>query len=675
VGPVVCLGTHILDVLGRPVTELPPGQGRLTLQEIRATAAGTAAGTSVNLAKLGVDVRNIGAVGDDALGELLLSLLDISGVDHSLVIRKEGAATSATILLIRPNGERPAMHAPGADRLLTADDISDAHVAAIMGAAVVHVGGPDVLTGLDPATLAVWLRQARGGGAVVTLDLLRSVSPATAQHLAPLLREVDWCLPNEEQIKGLTGQRDLRAAIRTVRSFGPSGVAVTCGADGCLLQDGEDLVKLPALPVDVVDTTGCGDAFDAGFITGLLLGNTPAEAAWLATACAAAVATGLGSDAGIVDLEGCLSLLEEPRLGGADLERATEAAKALRARASLAGLVEVRGRRHRRRGKAGRPYLDRPRYASLPLADGGGHSAWKLFGEGDSVGLLNTVTPSDVVNAARLVRRGAVFPLNAPIDLIDPPLDPARRRVRHQVLATNPEAVEGLDDVLDDFFPQASSQWDSLAHIAWQPGVFYNGATLEDIKTRGRNTVDHWARRGIVARAVLLDVERAFGAKGRGPTAVGSLALSPSDLELTRAYERVAYSSGCVLLLRTGFLAWYRDLDRAERSELPTHLSAPGLEHTEDMAAYLWDNGVAAVAADNFSVEVWPPDRSEEARPFGFLHRALMGLLGMAIGELWDLDALAEDCAQDGRYESLLVSAPLHVPGGIGSPANALALK
>src|SRR5439155_19188614 len=108
-GRVVCLGVHIVDVLGRPVTHIPPGQGRLVLDEIRVTAAGTAAGTSVDLVKLGARVTNLGAVGDDLLADLLISLLSRYGVDTSRLVRKPGQRTSATILPIRPNGERPAL--------------------------------------------------------------------------------------------------------------------------------------------------------------------------------------------------------------------------------------------------------------------------------------------------------------------------------------------------------------------------------------------------------------------------------------------------------------------------------------------------------------------------------------------------------------------------------------
>jgi sugar/nucleoside kinase (ribokinase family) len=326
-GPVVCIGAHILDVLGRPVSSIPPGQSSVLLDEIRATAAGTAAGTSVDLAKLGVSVQNMGAVGDDALGQLLVALLGAHGVDTRLLLQKRGQRTSATILPIRPNGERPALHAPGADHLFCPTDIGGAHRSALASAAVVHVGAPDTMSAFPPADLAALLAAARATGALVTMDVLRVGAPGSLDDLAPVLGQVDWFLPNEQQLRAATGRSDLVEAAEVVRGLGAGAVAVTCGSDGCVVYDDElGEVALPSLPVDVVDTTGCGDGFDAGFITALLLGAGPVESAWLGIACGALVATGLGSDAGIKSLEQTLSVLAEraPVAGG------KEAAAALR---------------------------------------------------------------------------------------------------------------------------------------------------------------------------------------------------------------------------------------------------------------------------------------------------------------------------------------------------------
>jgi len=314
-----------------------------------------------------------------------------------------------------------------------------------------------------------------------------------------------------------------------------------------------------------------------------------------------------------------------------------------------------------------------PTYDELPRDLSGAGSAWGLYGDEDSIGRLNLITPDIVRDAVDLVRRGATFGLDTPLWAFDPPLDSTRTTARHRVLRGGAGAVEDLDDVLDDYFPQIASQWDSLAHIAARPGVFYNGRSVDDVLDRGFNTIDHWSRHGVVTRGVLLDVARDYAKGERSPATDGSISIA--DLEAAREAAGLSFSEGCAIVLRTGFLASYRELGQEARRSLASDLRAPGIEHTEAMARYLWDSGAAAVISDSFATEVWPPDFSESARPYGFLHRVLIGLLGFAIGELWNLEDLALDCATDGVYEFLLASAPLNVTGGIGSPANALAIK
>ncbi len=316
-----------------------------------------------------------------------------------------------------------------------------------------------------------------------------------------------------------------------------------------------------------------------------------------------------------------------------------------------------------------------PRYAELPAAPLGGKSAWGLFGPDDSAGLLNLQTTSSVLACVGLVKRGVVFPLDAALDAVDPPLDADRGTPRHRLLHKPGPGLEDLDDVYDNFYPQISSQWDSLAHVAYSPGVFYNGATDQDVLSGGRNTIDHWARRGIVARAVLLDLQRSLASASGRYAPDGGAAFSVAELEAAREQAGVSYSPGCIILLRTGFLGWYTSQPWSARAAVARDLRAPGVEHSEDMARYLWDSGAMGVASDTFAVEVWPPDLSPDAAPFGFLHRILIGQFGMALGELWWLDSLAADCAQDGVYEFMLTSSPLNSTGGIGSPPNALALK
>jgi sugar/nucleoside kinase (ribokinase family) len=308
-GRVVVLGAHILDVLGRPVEAIPPGQGSARLEEIRATAAGTAAGTGVDLAKLGAAVYAVGAVGDDLLADMLTAVLGAHGVDTGGLVRKRGAQTSATILPIRPNGERPALHVPGAMPRLALADID---LAAVADCRALLVGAPDALGAFAREGLGTVVRAAAAAGALVVVDVLRQGSPRDLELISGVLNKADWFLPNRDQLCALTGRSDLAGAAGDVLALGTGGVAVTLGAAGCLVtrEDGE-LEHVPAIAVPVVDTTGCGDGFNAGMIAGLLLGCGHADAARLGVACGSLVATGLGSDAGIRSLGQVLDFLRQ----------------------------------------------------------------------------------------------------------------------------------------------------------------------------------------------------------------------------------------------------------------------------------------------------------------------------------------------------------------------------
>jgi sugar/nucleoside kinase (ribokinase family)/ribulose-5-phosphate 4-epimerase/fuculose-1-phosphate aldolase len=326
-GQVTVLGAHILDVLGRPVEAIPPGQGSARLTEIRATAAGTAAGPGVDLAKLGASVLAVGAVGDDLLGDMVAAAMARHGVDTSGLSRKSGAQTSATILPIRGNGERPALHVPGATSLL---ELADVNLDQVRGSRALLVGAPDALGGIVGDGLAQVIGAARAGGALVAVDVLHPGRPQDLERIAGLLGVADWFLPNEDQLLALTGRDDLGPAIEDVLALGVGGVAVTCGADGCVIawQGGGAPLSLPAIKVDVVDTTGCGDGFTAGMLAGLLLGADPVDAAWLAIACGSLVATGLGSDAGIESLGQALDFLGRAQPAVADRIAAAAARRA-----------------------------------------------------------------------------------------------------------------------------------------------------------------------------------------------------------------------------------------------------------------------------------------------------------------------------------------------------------
>ncbi len=312
---VVSLGIHILDVLGRPVHRIPPRQDVDLLEEIRLTVAGTAAGTSVDLAKLGASVLAMGALGEDAAGNFIVDTMNRYGIDTSGLRRKSGVQTSATMLPIRPNGERPALHVLGANAELTLDDID---WDAIANARHLHFGGTYLMPKLDGEPTARILKFARDHGVPTTLDLIAINRPDLLEVIEPVLPSIDYFMPGLEEARMISGLQDRAEVIRffldkgvrnTVFKMGEEGSSIASqGAHGALVE-----TRLPAFETTIIDSTGCGDSYCAGFIIGLLKGWDLAECGRLGSACGALVITGLGSDAGIVDLDQTIAFMNSAR--------------------------------------------------------------------------------------------------------------------------------------------------------------------------------------------------------------------------------------------------------------------------------------------------------------------------------------------------------------------------
>lgn len=302
-----------------------------------------------------------------------------------------------------------------------------------------------------------------------------------------------------------------------------------------------------------------------------------------------------------------------------------------------------------------------PCYEELPALGGTDvRHAWRVWGDGDRLGTLNHLTDAVCVQALRIPRLGRRVNLNLPLTLPDPPLY-GRSPLRHRVFERDRNTVE---DILDQFDPQSSSQWDSLRHIRAREFGFYGGVRAA-ADTLGIHTM---AQHGLVARGVLVDLPRYWAAVGMAVDPLTSRAVCAAELQRAAALQRVRFRPGDLLLVRTGWLSRYL----SEGGVPQQHLDMPtcvGLDAGHATAAFLWDGRFAAVAADNPAVEVLPGDPRD-----GSLHRRLIPALGMPLGELWNLEELAAVCAASGRHECCVVSVPLNIPGGVASPANALAV-
>lgn len=301
---VAAVGVHVLDTHVLGIASIPEGSDGQIVDTIRFSPAGTAGGTAVVLARLGAEVASFGGIGADPIGRTLAALLEAEGVDVSGLVRKDGHQTSASVIPVRPNGDRPAWHCIGANGAFT---LADLDLDRLRGITHLHLGGPEFLGGPAAAEL---LAHARTLGATTSVDVLAPGDPGMLAWIADALPHTDYLLPNDEQALGFTGAADLASAARALLGHGAGCVAVTQGAQGALVATADELFEVPALPIppsELADTTGCGDAFSAGFLRGLSLGRDPRGAARLGCATAAQVARGLGTDAGSYDLAAVLA--------------------------------------------------------------------------------------------------------------------------------------------------------------------------------------------------------------------------------------------------------------------------------------------------------------------------------------------------------------------------------
>lgn len=305
------------------------------------------------------------------------------------------------------------------------------------------------------------------------------------------------------------------------------------------------------------------------------------------------------------------------------------------------------------------------------------YCTWDLFDTEPERGTANYAGPAEVRDAAALVRRGAVFGLDYPLDAFQPPIASARTAARHSIMSRH---RDHRDDRLDGFWLQGSTHLDGLRHRRHADHGFYNGVADEQIIP---NTpalgINRWAEHPIVGRGVLIDVGRFRDSLGSPIDHHGGEPLDIGLLDDALAAQGTQLRDGDLLLLRTGWAQWYsEDASTSEREHVRAAKSCTGLAQTHEAIEWFADHRIALAASDTFALECLP---AVSGSPFGadtdhgMMHQDLIALLGLPIGELWKLDELSVDCAADGRYECLLTVKPLNLTGGVGSPANATAVK
>ena len=292
---------------------------------------------------------------------------------------------------------------------------------------------------------------------------------------------------------------------------------------------------------------------------------------------------------------------------------------------------------------------------------------------------MNYIRPEDVVGASRLVTTGRPISLAIPVDEQGPQtggfgrFNPIHLMIRdgngaitgttvRDFYGGRDRHIRGTDDIL--ILPlQSGTQWDALGHIVFENKI-YNGYDASEVGSRGaiRNDIAKLRDR-VAGRGVLLDVPRSRGVAWLEP----GEAIHVADLEAAERAQGVTVGRGDIVLVRTGQIAQCRD---AGSWGAYAGGAAPGL--ALDTAEWIHERQLAAVASDTWGLEVLPNETEDVFQP---LHIILIVGMGLLMGEIFDLEELADDCAADGRYEFLFTAPPLPITGGVGSPINPIAIK
>lgn len=263
----LCAGLAVADHLCIPLHRLPRAGELLLTERLELQTGGHAANVSTNLAKLGVKVGIAARIGPDLFGQFVRERLARSGVQTDSLVETPGVDTSGTLIINVQGEDRRFIHAIGANGEFDGTEITAEHLKQIR---VLYVGGLFALPKLSAAALQRLFQNARAAGVITLLDL---VIPGPADYLSTLREVLPWTdvfLPNNDEAAIITGQHDPVEQAKVFRDLGTKTTVITCGGEGTVVLTGTELLRSQAFPVEFVDGTGSGDAFAAGFISGLL---------------------------------------------------------------------------------------------------------------------------------------------------------------------------------------------------------------------------------------------------------------------------------------------------------------------------------------------------------------------------------------------------------------------
>lgn len=305
---ITCLGILVADLVGKPVDQYPE-RGKLVLvDQLELHSGGCAANTGVALAKIGIDTAIIGKVGNDGLGDFMVSALERNGVDTRGVARDTEVGTSGTMVVVHSDGERDFIHYLGANATLVEDDIN---WDIIKGSKILHVAGSFLMPAFDGQPTANVLKKAQEMGIITTIDTAWDSKGRWMSALEPCLPYVDYAVPSIEEARMVTGQKDPADVAKVFMDHGVKVVGLKMGEKGSYIRTADTEISVPRFTVNAIDALGAGDSFAAGFLTGVLKGWDLEKTGRFANAVGACCVMALGATTGIKTLDETCALIDE----------------------------------------------------------------------------------------------------------------------------------------------------------------------------------------------------------------------------------------------------------------------------------------------------------------------------------------------------------------------------
>ena len=304
---VLCLGQFTADVVVKSVERIPKRGKSEFIDKIELHNGGCACNTAVALAKIGIKTGVMGKVGRDGFGDFLVKLMGSCGLDLRGLKKDPNIGTSSTVVLVSPDGERTFLHYSGANADLTVDDI-DFNLA--KEAKILHLAPTYLLPQLDGEPTAQILKEAKEMGLRTSLDTAWDARGQWLNLIEPSLPYIDIFLPNLEEARMISGISNIREIARFFRSDGVKIMGLKMGKKGCYIQAENKEFRIPAFHVKVVDTTGAGDGFVAGFLTGIVKGWDLKLTGEFANAVGGCAVTSVGASQGIKSLDETLQFMK-----------------------------------------------------------------------------------------------------------------------------------------------------------------------------------------------------------------------------------------------------------------------------------------------------------------------------------------------------------------------------